>query len=287
MSNNISVPQGDGMKLKINRFDLKFCRNPSIVIVAKRGSGKSWVARHIIRCLIDIPIVIVISPTEEHDPFYSKFIPETFIFYKYETEILDRIIIRQRKAIEKATLKYKEGHKADPRILIVMDDCFGENKKWIKDPCITEIMNNGRHLQISYILVMQYVMDVTPNIRSNFDYVFLLADDSYQNLDKLYKQYAGIFPTAESFRTCFKTLTSNYGCMVLIKREARNDFGSKVKFFRAKEVRNMPISRQMLTFYNNRFNSRWKNTNTSNVIDIEDFANQSKKEKRKINIEIN
>lgn len=281
----VNVPQGENEKLKIQKFDCHFVSNPAIVIVAKRGSGKSWVARHLIRVLCDIPIIIVICPSEEHDPFYAKFIPDIFIYYKFDTAILNNIIERQKKATMKATQKLREGKKSDPRILIIMDDCFGENRKWIREPCITEIMNNGRHLNISYILVMQYAMDITPNIRSNFDYVFLLADDTYSNLERLYKQYAGIFPNAESFKQCFKTLTSTYGCMVLIRREASSDFKDKVKYFKAQKVGEIPISKKMLKYFFERYNRNWRNKE-NDEINIEEFAVKNKKEKNKVAIEI-
>ena len=45
---------------------------------------------------------------------------------------------------------------------------------WLKDPSVLSIFNEGRHYQLTFILAMQYSLGIQPELRSNFDYVFLL-----------------------------------------------------------------------------------------------------------------
>ena len=52
---------------------------------------------------------------------------------------------------------------------------------WIKDPNILELFFNGRHHHISFILTMQFSLGIPPEMRSNFDYIFLLAEDFISN----------------------------------------------------------------------------------------------------------
>ena len=50
-----------------------------------------------------------------------------------------------------------------------------------KDEKIMEILMNGRHYELTYILTMQTPLGITPDLRLNFDYVFLLKEDSTIN----------------------------------------------------------------------------------------------------------
>ena len=65
-----------GEILQLNRFDLNNLIydvnndyiNPRIAIIAKSGSGKSWVIREIMHYMQDIPCGVVIAPTDKIAP---------------------------------------------------------------------------------------------------------------------------------------------------------------------------------------------------------------------------
>ena len=61
----------------------------------------------------------------------------------------------------------------DDRVLLLMDDCMSSKGKWLKDDQILELFFNGRHHHISFILTMQFSLGIPPELRSNFDYIFL------------------------------------------------------------------------------------------------------------------
>ena len=52
---------------------------------------------------------------------------------------------------------------------------------WLKDPNMLAIFNEGRHYQLTFILSMQYSLGIQPELRSNFDFVFLLGEDFINN----------------------------------------------------------------------------------------------------------
>lgn len=69
--------------------------DPAILIVAKRGSGKSVITREIMEKMNEkINIFIVISNTEKVNPFYSKFVPDSYIYNEYKPSILEKIFRR-------------------------------------------------------------------------------------------------------------------------------------------------------------------------------------------------
>jgi hypothetical protein len=223
-------------KLQVKQFSLDMMvENPSILLVAKRGNGKSWICRTILRHFDKIPVGLVIAPTEKlaDPPFYSEFVPETYIHYDFKSETIERLLYRQDIMIEKAK-KYKKKDKIiDPRSFILMDDCLSKKKAWAKDETVLELLYNGRHYKIMYILTMQSILGIGPDLRTNFDYIFLLADDFYSNLKKIYEHYAGMFPSFDSFRKVFTELTKEFGAMVIINRGARADWSDKIMWFKA------------------------------------------------------
>ena len=81
---------------------------------------------------------------------------------------------------------------------------------------------------------MQYSLGIQPELRSNFDFVFLLGEDFINNRKKLYEHYAGMFPTRDIFEQVFLQVTDNYGCMVINNRLRSSDIKLKVLGLRQK-----------------------------------------------------
>lgn len=69
--------------------------DPAILIIAKRGSGKSVITREIMEKMSKtVDIFVVISNTEKVNPFYSDFVPDSYIYDEYRPSILEKIFRR-------------------------------------------------------------------------------------------------------------------------------------------------------------------------------------------------
>lgn len=263
----------DDTELQINEFDMSVMKNnnPAIVMVAKRGSGKSWICRDILTN-IGIKYGIIISPTDKMDPFYKNFFPDMFIYHKYEREIIEKMLYRQEILAEKNESRIKNKKNViDDRIFIIMDDCLSSKGTWMRDEPITDLLYNGRHYHITYILTMQYPLGITPELRCNFDYVFLMAEDNISNLKRLYEHYAGMFPSFDIFRSVFSQLTLNYGVMVINNRGSRENFLEKIFWYKAKNLNNINIigSKQLVNYHNNNYDEMWKKKKNNININME------------------
>ena len=93
---------------------------------------------------------------------------------------------------------------------------------------------NGRHWKIFFMLTMQYCMDLTPDLRANVDYVFILRENIIQNREKLYKSFFGIFPTFDMFNQIMNACTENYECLVLDNTSKSNKIEDCVFWYKAK-----------------------------------------------------
>ena len=236
-----------GQTLQLEKFDLKKLVvndkgefvNPRIAMIAKSGSGKSWVIREILYYLSKTHITCgtVIAPTDRMTKFYDDIVPASYIHHEYKENIIPKVLHRQKLIIEKNKDREKNNKKPiDPRAYLVMDDCMSSKHLWLKDPNVLSIFNEGRHFQLTFILTMQYSLGIQPELRSNFDFIFLLGEDMFSNRKRLYEHYAGMFPTRDVFDQVFLKVTENYGCMVINNRVRSTDIRKKVFWYKAKRT---------------------------------------------------
>ena len=273
-----------GEILQLNRFDLRTLiydsnrdyMNPRIAIIAKSGSGKSWVIREIMHYMQDIPCGVVIAPTDKMTGFYNDFLPPTFIHHEYREDIIPKLLQRQKRVLEKNKQRKKKGKKLiDPRAFLIMDDCMSSKHLWLKDPCMLSIFNEGRHYQITFILAMQYSLGIQPELRSNFDYIFLLGEDFVNNRKKLYEHYAGMFPTRSLFDQVFLQVTDDYGTMVINNRLRTSKIRKKVFWYKAKKRENFSVGcKKYLKFHDKYFDVN--HDKRLPYIDFSNFGNRNK-----------
>jgi hypothetical protein len=246
-------------KLPIKKFIINdMVEHCTIAMIAKRATGKSFLTREIMYQKKDLAAAIAISRTEKLNGFYTDFIPDSYIYSEYSSDILSRVYQRQSQMNEDNKIRIKNGKKPkDDSIMLIMDDCMSD-KKWLKDPNITELFFNGRHHHLSFILTMQYAVGIPPEMRSNFDYIFLLAEDTITNRKKLYEHYAGMFPTFDIFQQVFSDLTENYGMMVINNRVHSKNITDKVFWYKSKPVKSFNIgSNKYIKFHTEAYDSNW------------------------------
>lgn len=287
---NLTV-NGRSDKLPIRQFQFTkddncpgFVEHPSIIMIAKRGSGKSWIVRAILEHFRDIPAGIIISPTDRMSCFYGKFFPDTYIYYEFRSDAIERILNRQREIIDKEKRKLAEGKKIDSRAFIIMDDCLSQKGTWVRDQTVQELLFNGRHYKIMYILTMQFPLGITPELRSNFDYVFLLADDYISNMKRIYDHYAGMFPTFDSFRQVFSQLTSDHGSMVIVNRGVTPTLFDKIFYYKAPDLSNVSGAfgcKQFRDYHNNNYNKNWA-IDKDRIANAEEYFMKKKKAKSRV-----
>lgn len=179
----------------------------TIVIISKRGSGKTvasktmcWYKRH-------ISSGIVMNGTEAATKTYKPICPDLFIFEKWEPKQVDIILNRQKRAVN-------ENKKLKP-VFIVMDDC-AYAKGIFTSETFRELIMNGRPLKICTILCVQYVMDLNPAIRENIDVLVVFKVPSKVMRKKLYDNFfSGCIDDFPTFCNILDNTTENFEALVL------------------------------------------------------------------------
>ena len=229
------------MTLELKKFDMKSIsfkpnenKGPVVVLIGKRDTGKSFLVRDLLFYQQEIPIGTVISGTEEGNGFYAKMVPKLFVHNEYNTAIIENILKRQRtvlKQIKKEMETYKRST-IDPRAFVILDDCLYDNT-WSRDKLMRLLFMNGRHWKVMLVITMQYPLGIPPTLRTNIDYVFILRENYIANRKRIYENYAGMFPTFESFCQVMDQCTENYECLVINNNSKSNKLHDQVFWYKA------------------------------------------------------
>jgi len=231
------------MNLELAKFDMKAIsfrpdenKGPVIVLIGRRDTGKSFLVQDLMFHHQDIPIGTVISGTEAGNGFFAAHVPKLFIHDAYNTAIIENILKRQKavlKQVKKEMDTYKKSS-IDPRTFVVLDDCLYDNK-WTKDVMMRLLFMNGRHWKIMLVITMQYPLGIPPNLRTNIDYVFILREPYIANRKRIYDNYAGMFPTFESFCQVMDQCTENYECLVINNNAKSNKLQDQIFWYKAQQ----------------------------------------------------
>ena len=229
------------MTLELRKFDMKSIsfkpnenKGPVVVLIGKRDTGKSFLVRDLLFYQQDIPIGTVISGTEEGNGFYANMVPKLFVHNEYNTAIIENILKRQRtvlKQIKKEMETYKRST-IDPRAFVILDDCLYD-ATWTRDKMMRLLFMNGRHWKVMLVITMQYPLGIPPTLRTNIDYVFILRENYIANRRRIYENYAGMFPTFESFCQVMDQCTENYECLVINNNSKSNKLHDQVFWYKA------------------------------------------------------
>jgi hypothetical protein len=256
------------MNFTLRKFDISMLRNrceidsrksPMIVVIGKKDTGKSFLVRDILyNVQRDFPVGTVISATEAANEFFQHMVPSKLIHDQYKPQIVTNVIRRQMGMKQKRNddKKARGGNSnVDPRAFLILDDCLYDAKSWINEESTRYVFMNGRHIDLMTIITMQYPLGITPNLRTNVDFVFILRENILTNRRRIYENYAGMFPTFEMFCTFMDQCTENYECMVICNNVSSNKLEDQVFWYKAADHPPFKLCDQSLWADNRPFTS--------------------------------
>jgi hypothetical protein len=223
------------MQIHLRKFDMASLPADAVVVmIARRGSGKSYLVRDVLYNHRDIPIGTVISPTERANKFYTDFMPSLFIHDEYTPEITDNFVKRQELVMKKVNKEKTLYGKStiDPHAFIILDDCLYD-QTWIKDKNIRYLFYNGRHVKSLVIITCQYPLGLPPTFRCNIDVVFIFKENITSNQRRIYENFAGIFQTFEIFRQVLMQCTEDYHALVIVNNSKSSKLEDNCFWYKA------------------------------------------------------
>jgi len=242
----------------------------------------SWLIRDVFYHHRDIPSGIVFSGTEEANPFFRDFIPDSFIHNEYDPDLITKITNHQKGKIRKAKDDgIKDGKSPSNNFFIVLDDMLHDAASWKNDKTIKEIFFNGRHYNFLFMLTMQYTNGIPPNLRSNIDYVFIFNEPSLVNRKKIWQDYGAIIPTFDHFCNILDACTQNHECLVITTSTNSIDLRDNVFYYKAKEHSKFHVGHYKFWKYHvKNYNKKYESDNINSDIRVsnlkEKFSNTKK-----------
>ena len=190
-------------------------KNKVSLLCAKRGSGKSVLAKWLIQsCHFDR--IVVVCPTEQICEHYSKdnFVDKRFIHSDWDEEYIEQLC-------EKMTEVNKGKQKKDMKhALLVLDDCFADTSLH-HSPIFKSIMCRSRHYGLAVMCLTQTLHSMPPFGRINTDNVILgmvprssimLAADEYLSGDLGKPEFIDLYNKA----------TQDYGFLLINNNSIKN-----------------------------------------------------------------
>ena len=215
-------------ELDIRRFDPSQMKPDRIAVcIGKRGTGKTVLMQDIMYHLRHkLHYGLAMTPTQESAQSFRGYMPASSVYQDYHVEVLERMLSAQR------TRAQDKGTDALRNLFLVLDDCMYD-KAVIKGKAIRDLFMNGRHYKITFLAAVQYLMDLSPALRTQVDYCFALRENVISNRERLYKYFFGAFATFEDFSRVLDACTSNYECLVIDNTVQSNDIADCIFWYKA------------------------------------------------------
>lgn len=201
---------------------------PHILIIGKNDDSRNT----IINSVLDYYIqkyntkISVICPADKINPYYITHYENTEIHCGLQEEYV-------KKFLHQAMLAMSTG--SEINAMFIFNDCIDTSEFW-NNKTIDEILMNGRHYKIPYIITMERATNIPPAVRMNFDYVFVLPDDSVVNRRKIWNNYGLMIPTFGSFENIFNQCTRDNHTMVINNRIPFEKINYSIYWYRARNI---------------------------------------------------
>lgn len=185
----------------------------TIVAVGKRRTGKTWVFRNIMYLFKDqFQAGLVISQTDELNKFWRQYVPQKYIFNKYDPEILQAVFRRQKRILNDVNKTDEQKDKEAP-FFILLDDVISDQRLKY-DEALMELFVAGRHYRLFVLITTQYAKAITPTLRGNTDYCFMMKCIQQRQLEALWEDF-GSFLTKDAFAQIINAYTEDNEVLVI------------------------------------------------------------------------
>lgn len=162
------VIQTEEREVNIKLFDFRLIRPDfTVVVYGKRRTGKTYFVRCLMKAMRRyFPEVYVFTETKI-DVEYEACVPDKFIIDKFNPDILESILDRQKQRVE--AMRKRGKNDENIYVLVVLDDCI-TGKHLEMHEVIRRAFFNGRHYYMSIIINSQDTKALGPNLRANIDF---------------------------------------------------------------------------------------------------------------------
>ena len=217
--------------MRIRKFNPETMKeHPSILICGAKRTGKSRLLRYLLYVLRKRwNLGFMLHGTRDGMEDFKDILPS--LMNKSYTQ--ERFHAFWKKIME--CEEYINEKKLN--LLMGLDDCTYD-KKLMRTKDFRELMFDGRHARLTPIICSQYCMDMGPEIRTNFDYIFLTRQTKLDVRKKLREYFFGMLSQKE-FDKVLDGCTKNYEVLVVDQTQVHSNNPEDCLFYYKAEL-NLP-----------------------------------------------
>ena len=175
--------------------------NKKTLILGKSGAGKSVLIKYLLsQQANEFEKIFLICPTERIRPNYKEYIDKSNVFDSWDEEWATKLFITLGK------MKQVQEDKMKP-VLLILDD-LGNDEQFHQSNVFKLMCVRGRHFNLSIIVALQYMNQVYPTARSQFNTI-LVGQQNNQGLGLLTKEFLFGTITKKDFITMYHDNTKD------------------------------------------------------------------------------
>lgn len=214
----------------------KISNTSTVLVVGKRGQGKSYLCRDLLyRLRKTLDYCVGMSLSEKANNGLSSFLPSGLVYDEITPEIFKNII-QWHKMYAEIHKNDRDEYKRKLHGALYLDDCMAQKQVFKRKPLngyISEIFKNGRHLTLFMMNAMQMFKDLGPEARTNADWIFVFGTQNEEDMDEIRKEYLSALLTLPQFKRLMMELTQNHGVLVIRNSAGENDLRNIIFRYKA------------------------------------------------------
>ena len=221
--------------ITLREFDIhSVADNSSCLFIGGRNTGKTTAIYNLLSAKQkSFDTAMIICPTSKVNDSFKDIVPAKFIHDNYDTKVVNELIKRQERILTKKRSSPARYGKSITTTCLLLDD-MAFDKSWMKDTNLRLMAMNGRHYDALLIVSLQYCLTMGPDLRANFQWVFLHRTNNHREKERLHDYFAGMFKYFDEFNELFDEITEDYGVMVIDMNSKSNKIDEIVFWFKPK-----------------------------------------------------
>jgi len=209
-----------------------FKTNGTYIIVGKSETGKTTFLKALLSSQLGRQFDLIVGFSKTKFNGSINYCPPIYQFDDFNEDIIDKLMSWMQILV-----------KYGIKIGVVLDDLIGDIRIH-GNALFDKLATRSRHYNITLFIVSQYLLKISPTMRSNAKYVICTRMSREKEIKTLWEEY-GSSMTWNEFKDKFMDDTSNYGVFVIDNSTSEVKFQgmrctSNVKPFR------IPISERLI-----------------------------------------
>ena len=181
----LNAAQALGVLIELQRLvPANMLRDASIGLLGQRRQGKTTLGEDLLYH-IKFRRAYALCGSVGSMKSFRKFIFDTYI-QRATIERVEELVQQQAERSEDESLTEEEVENC-----LIIDD-KGFDKKFMKHATMGELASNGRQFKMATLIMVQYLYQMTTELRGNLDYIIFTREQSVDNSEKARKQYGGL-----------------------------------------------------------------------------------------------